>query len=329
MSHPHEQSRKIISTLLQNKPAIERVYFVGCGGSLTGFYPAKYFLDCEAKKLAVGYITSNEIVHATPQALGENSLVILASQQGNTPETVEAARVAQARGAATVGLTFAPASPLCEHSDAVIEYRWARYPETVDPAQQKAAYGLWLALELLQQTEGYAQYETMVGAFEQFENVVRDGQRKVQEDAQRFAQTYKDDKVVYMMGSGPSFGAAHQQSICILLEMQWINSASVHSGEYFHGPFEITEEGTPFVLLQSEGRTRALDERAMRFIRQYGGKLQVIDAREQGINALPEAVREYFCGLFHTALLDVYNLALSQARHHPLTTRRYMWKVEY
>ncbi|HHB7254560.1 TPA: hypothetical protein ACN707_004914, partial [Klebsiella pneumoniae] len=26
---------------------------------------------------------------------------------------------------------------------------------------------------------------------------------------------------------------------------------------------------------------------------------------------------------------DVYNLALATARNHPLTTRRYMWKVEY
>lgn len=72
-----------------------------------------------------------------------------------------------------------------------------------------------------------------------------------------------------MMGSGPSFGAAHQESICILLEMQWINSASIHSGEYFHGPFEITEPGTPFILLKSSGRTRPLDDRAICFIERY------------------------------------------------------------
>lgn len=51
--------------------------------------------------------------------------------------------------------------------------------------------------------------------------------------------------------------------------MQWINSASIHSGEYFHGPFEITEPGTPFILLQSSGRTRPLDDRAIRFIERY------------------------------------------------------------
>ncbi|HIG0987117.1 TPA: SIS domain-containing protein, partial [Klebsiella pneumoniae] len=258
MSIAHQNAHTIIRDIL-SKQHIERVWFVGCGGSLTGFWPGKYFLDCEAKKLAVGYVTSNEFVHATPNALGKNSVVILASQQGNTAETVEAARIARQKGAATIGLVYTPGTPLCEHSDYTIEYCWARYPETVDPTQQKAAYSLWLALEVLAQTEGYAHYDEMVSAFASFESVVRGAQQQVQADARHFAEAWKSEKVIYMMGSGPSFGAAHQESICILLEMQWINSASIHSGEYFHGPFEITETGTPFILLKSSGRTRPLD----------------------------------------------------------------------
>ena len=100
--------------------------------------------------------------------------------------------------------------------------------------------------------------------------------------------------------------------------MQWINSASIHSGEYFHGPFEITETGTPFILLKSSGRTRPLDDRAIRFIERYQGKLQIIDVEKVGIDALHASVREYFCGLLHNCVLDVYNLALATARNHPL-----------
>lgn len=108
MSIAQKNAHHIIRDIL-TRQRIERVWFVGCGGSLTGFWPGKYFLDCEAKKLAVGYVTSNEFVHATPQALGENSVVILASQQGNTAETVEAARIARQKGAATIGLVYTPA----------------------------------------------------------------------------------------------------------------------------------------------------------------------------------------------------------------------------
>ncbi len=39
------------------------------------------------------------------------------------------------------------------------------------------------------------------------------------------------------------FGA-HQQTICIFMEMQWINSSAIHSDEFFNGPFEITEKDT-------------------------------------------------------------------------------------
>ena len=37
-----EKVRKIISEIVE-KQEINTVYFVGCGGSLSGFFPAKYF----------------------------------------------------------------------------------------------------------------------------------------------------------------------------------------------------------------------------------------------------------------------------------------------
>lgn len=49
MSIAHQNAHTIIRDIL-SKQHIERVWFVGCGGSLTGFWPGKYFLDCEAKK---------------------------------------------------------------------------------------------------------------------------------------------------------------------------------------------------------------------------------------------------------------------------------------
>ena len=119
MSIAHQNAHTIIRDIL-SKQHIERVWFVGCGGSLTGFWPGKYFLDCEAKKLAVGYVTSNEFVHATPNALGKNSVVILASQQGITRD---------AKGTATALVVNA--------SNAAVGAKVRPYPVTeaqLDPA---------------------------------------------------------------------------------------------------------------------------------------------------------------------------------------------------
>ena len=68
------------------------------------------------------------------------------------------------------------------------------------------------------------------------------------------------------MGSGSAnYSVAYSFAICLLMEMQWVNSSAIHSGEYFHGPFEITDRETPFIILMSEGRTRPLDQRASGF----------------------------------------------------------------
>ena len=130
------------------------------------------------------------------------------------------------------------------------------------------------------------------------------------------------------MGSGTAWSAAQQETICILMEMQWINSAVIHTGEYFHGPFEITDPDTAFLLLKSTGKTKALDERAIRFLDQYNHHHTVIDLEKYGSHELGE-VSEYYDYDFHTALLDVFNHLLADMRDHPLSKRKYMWKYKY
>ena len=63
-------------------------------------------------------------------------------------------------------------------------------------------------------------------------------EKSIVPEAIKFSINYKDDKVIYTMGSGTAWSAAQQQQICIFMEMQWINSAVIHTGEFFHGPFE-------------------------------------------------------------------------------------------
>ena len=47
-----EKAREIVSSILKERQ-IDTIYFVGCGGSLAGFFPAKYFISCEARKVKV------------------------------------------------------------------------------------------------------------------------------------------------------------------------------------------------------------------------------------------------------------------------------------
>ena len=132
-----------------------------------------------------------------------------------------------------------------------------------------------------------------------------------------------------MMGSGANYNVAYSFAICLLMEMQWVNSSAIHSGEYFHGPFEITDRETPFIILMSEGRTRPLDQRALDFLNRFAEKVIILDAKELGLETIDDKVSEFFNPLLMNAALGCYSYELSIARKHPLSCRRYMWKLQY
>ena len=115
----------------------------------------------------------------------------------------------------------------------------------------------------------------------------------------------------------------------MLMEMEWVHSSSIHCAEFFHGPFEVTDPDVPFMVFEGVGPTRCLDERALRFVRNYGKKITLIDAKELGIDTLDETVVEFFCPVLLWTVALEYSEGLAQAKKHPLLMRRYMGKVDY
>ena len=172
--------KKIIEEIKAERPEITSVIFVGCGASQAELYPAKYFLEGNAKKLRTSLYTANEFVHATPACVGKESIIITCSLGGNTPETVEASKKAM----------------------------------------------------------------------------------------------NMDAKVI--------------------------------------------------------ASTRALDSRALDFLNRFQAKTTLIDAKDFGLGSvIPSTVKDYFNPMLITAVLRVYAEQLAILRNHPLTQRRYMWKLEY
>lgn len=321
--------KEIATEIVEKKKevgGVREVYFVGCGGSLGAFYPAKIFLETEASSIRTGWYNSNEFIHNTPRVLGGNSVVITASHRGDTPETVKAAELAKKAGVTVIALTWSSDSPITKAADYVVSYTFG---DNKDIAGEKTMVGLMAAVELLNQTEGYEHYEKFQEGVSRIDGIVKHARRHVEKRARAFAEEYKEDKVIYTMGSGAGYGAAYMESICIFMEMQWINSSSIHTGEFFHGPFEITDAQSPFMIQISEGPTRELDERALTFLRKYARRLEVLDAKDLGLSTIDATVVSYFNHSLFNNVYDVYNHALADLRQHPLSTRRYMWKVEY
>lgn len=321
------EPKQIIEAMKETTPVVKSVYFVGCGASKAELYPGKYFLEQNSKTLRIGHYTANEFLHATPVALDETAIVITCSLGGTTPETVEASKKAMDLGAKVIAVTHVEGSPLAKNAHYSIVHG---FEKNYAAKLEKMTNVLSLSVEILNQYEGYVHYDEMQDAFGKIYGMIEKAVSFVVPSAKNFAEEYKDAPIIYVMSSGATQEVAYAFSICLLMEMQWVNSGYFHDGEFFHGPFEIVEKDVPFILLMNEGRTRALDSRALDFLNRFQAKTTVLDGKDFGIGSeVSSAVAEYFNPMVLTAVLRVYAEQLALVRCHPLTRRRYMWKLEY
>lgn len=72
-----------------------------------------------------------------------------------------------------------------------------------------------------------------------------------------------------------------------------------------------------------------MDERALAFAQKYSRRMTVLDARDLGVDTLPTTVSEYLAPLVFSPVLRAYADKLADAKGHPLSVRRYMWKMDY
>lgn len=96
-----------------------------------------------------------------------------------------------------------------------------------------------IATELAQQTEGYAEYETAMAAFDLVDPIYRKAVEYARPLAAKWAEQNADKPCINVMAQGPLFGAAYVFSICNVQEMLQIDSCTINTCDFFHGPFEI------------------------------------------------------------------------------------------
>ena len=116
---------------------------------------------------------------------------------------------------------------------------------------------------------------------------------------------------------------------CHFMEMQWKHAVCLHTGEYFHGPFETTDKQLPMILLMGEGRTRALDERCLKVLQTYAENFITIDFAKINKGRIDPSVVEFFNPVVMIPVERYYVSQMAELRGHSMDERRYMWKVEY
>ena len=307
---------------------IENIYLVACGGSLATLYPAKYILERETDKVSTDSYTANEFFNDPPRRLGEKCLVILNSQSGGTAETVNAARLARERGALTAGFTTVPGSALEQAIDYPIYY----YDNPADPYPMILSIfpdvyqTIYAVLDALDGTDRLADMEL---AMDNLETVCKKAIADLAPNAREFAVKNRTEPIIYTVAAGIDSCIAYILTNCSFMESIWIHSSPIHAGEFFHGAFEAIGKETSVFAFLGLGKTRPVEERAVKFLQRITDKLTVLDAQWLDLSLIPEGLREGVAPLVLNALASEYCLQMSYLLGHPMSSRRYMGVEKY
>lgn len=320
-------TKALVKTILEEKKAIRQVYWVACGGSVIDLYVAHFMLNAESVSMESGLYTSKEFVLFPPRKLGPHSLVVLCSHSGGTQETLDAGILARETGATVMILTHQAGSKCCDPQFITWVYPWGN---EVPTAQVPSGISLALAAELMLAQEGFRKYEALMAGMAKLDEILPAARAKVNAQlGDTFAAMCQKFPFLYILGSGANFSQTYGFAICSLMEMQWQHCAYIHSGEYFHGPFEVTENGVFYFLQMGSGQCRPMDQRALDFLKTHTDSLMVLDTLDYGMDTVDLSVRDYL----DPVLLYAMNVELRAARgnvfdHHP-DVRRYMGIEQY
>jgi len=307
------------------KTNVNHFFFVACGGSLASLSTGDYFIDKESSVPSKAF-TSNEFIHLDPKRLDKQSVVILRSHSGTTPETVEAARFARNKGALTIAISNDTSSPLCEAAEYNLHYN---YKDGSDAIDGELGVFFTFIFSMINSLNPNEKYERLLKQLSHLDDLIKSNQRLIHETAFNFGEIHKREKTIYTIGSGAYYHQAYSFTSCLLMEMLWINSNAIHAGEYFHGPFEITDFDVPFLIIKGEGPSQSLDERAINFAKKFSDKVEVVDITKLNYGDIDEDLKEYFGPALAGSVLRLYADGLAEHTGHPLSVRRYMWKMDY
>ena len=233
---------------------LRRIYMVACGSASYVGNHAKYILE-RTTRIQVEPVLASEFRYSEP-VLGDDTLVIIISQSGETADTLAALREAKRAGCRVLSVVNVVGSTIATESDDVL-YTWAG-PE-ISVASTKAystqlAVIYLLALYIGEQLGKFTQEQlsAYIAALEKLPEQI-DEMLKHKENIQFFASKYFNASDMYFIGRNVDYAASLEASLK-LKEISYIHSEAYAAGELKHGPISLIEDGTLVIALATDAR---------------------------------------------------------------------------
>lgn len=316
-----EEIEKIVDDI--SAKGFKNIFLIGSGGTIAMMYPYEFIFK-STSSLEVHAEIAAELTAINNRHLSKDSVCVFASVTGTTKETVAAAEFCKEKGATTIGFVALPDTPLAK----AVDY-------CITTGQEKHAFdAFFIQLQLLtfrfiHNHNEFPQYEKFANELALLPQAMNNAMEAFDSRAEQFAIKHKDTGYHMLVGAGNLWGNTYSYAMCILEEMQWIKSKSIHAAEFFHGTLELVEEDTSVILFKGEDETRGLVERVERFAEKITNELFILDTKDYPLEGISEEFRKFVAINLNWALTSRISVYLERERNHPLEQRRYYRKMEY
>ena len=300
------------------------LFFVGSGGAGILMLPAVHLLQTRST-FPVFDVNPAELVAEGNLNLGRDSVVVVPSLSGTTPESVEAVAYCRARGATVLALTGHADTPVADGAD----HSFVNFAEDDTSCESFYLQALLVALSVLDVRGEVDGYDAVVGQLQLLPELLLAVKQQAEANAEALAQHLQQDSYHIISGAGSTWAQAFYYGMCILEEMQWIRTRPVHASDFFHGTLELVEAGVSVVLLKGEDATRPLVERVEKFASQLTDRVLVLDTADFDLPGVGSEVRALVSPVLLAAVLERVSAHLEVRTAHPLTTRRYYKRMAY
>ena len=331
-----ERYEKVVNDAIALRPQIEKavhelcqqgfshLFIIGSGGTYAHSLPMMYWLDTASN------IEHHSVIAAEFMAMGhkrftKDSVCIFSTRSGNTKEIVAAAKFCKEAGARTLVYVSNDNTPVCEYAD----YKFFSFAE--DDCLCEAIYTYMFALvgRFMKNAGEFDKYDEFMSQYANVVPYLLKAKEKCEDKCAVMAKEHKDTDYHMVIGSGMLWGEAYDYAMCILEEMQWIRTKSIHAAEYFHGTLELVEKDTSLILFYGEDETRPLMDRVLNFSKKITDVINVFDTKDIELPFTDQEYRKIVSPMVMYAMTERLSCHLEKERNHPLTTRRYYRQMEY
>jgi fructoselysine 6-phosphate deglycase len=302
---------------------MRNLFLVGCGGSLNDFSAASYRCDRNAE-FPTFCLNSEEFNRRRSPLVGPGSVVLVASHNGTTGETIEAARWSRTAGARVIGFTKDESTKLATVCDEVFAY----HSDRTILAPKQVLIGL-MVMALLKEAGVKLDFELVEKGFAAVPAAFELAVEEAEASLHGIAAVFGAEPLTYVLSAGPNQGAGYGFTMCYLMEMQWKAASWFNANEFLHGAFEVVQPDTAVLLFKGEDETRPVIDRVEAFLNKNTRRCRVIDSKDYSLPGVPASVRGDISPLLLSTLSKRLAEHYQAVTGHLLTERRYMFKTTY